>query len=144
MNPVIEQQNFPDPQTESTVFSSDGTKEQPPQANYSGGVEVRYTAPAKWWNWLWNKITQWLLDSKADKTAIKSEMLNTLSVAGITPSVSDTHQTSRAIDRHTYNSCSAYNNEEVTEEIDGVMVTHRVNQPYVVGFTLYIPDTELL
>ena len=75
---------------------------------------------------------------------MNTELLNVLSSASIAPSDSDTHQLSKGIDKVSYNKCSAYDNEEITEEIDGVMVTHKVNQPYVVGHTLYIPDTELL
>jgi hypothetical protein len=138
MNASLEQQNFPNPSLPGVVFASDPTStvEQPQSPYYADGVEVRFTAPAKWWNWLWNKISKWLLDSKADKTAMETEILNVLHEANITPSGSDPHQLSSAVDIVAFNTCSAYDNAEE----DG----HKVNQPYVIGHTLYIPDTELL
>ena len=146
MNTSLAQQNFPDPSSDPAVFSSDsaGVKEKPGNPYYGEGVRVSYTAPAKWWNWLWNHISAWLRDSKTDKESIRAEMLNVLSDATITPSDSDEHQLSKGIDSVTYDTIEDYDNEEITEEIDGVMVTHKVNQPYVVGYTLYIPETELL
>lgn len=142
----LQQQNFPYPNEPPAVFSSDptGVKERPADGYYSGGVNVGYTAPAKWWNWLWNHISAWLKDSKADREAVNAELLNALSTGDITPDSADAHQLSRAVEAIAYSAPEAYDNEEITEEIDGVMVTHKVNQPYVVGYTLYIPETELL
>ena len=133
-------------QEDINIFSSDptGTKEKPGNPYYQDGVDVGYTAPAKWWNWLWNKITSILTAHKADWNSMTSEMANTLSAASITPDSSDTHQLSKAVNQIAYNTCDDYDNEEVTETIGGVEVMHKVNQPYVVGHTLYIPDTELL
>lgn len=133
-------------QEDIAVFSSDplGVKERPASPYYEDGVEVGYTAPAKWWNWLWNHITAFLTDSKADRTSMHTEMANALTAASITPSASDTHQLSKAVDAIAYNTTEDYDTEEVTEEIDGVTVTHKKNQPYVVGHTVYYPDTELL
>lgn len=133
-------------QEDINIFSSDpaGVKERPGNPYYQDGVDVGYTAPAKWWNWLWNKITSILTAHKADWNSMTSEMANTLSVASITPDSSDTHQLSKAVNQIAYDTCDDYDNEEVTETIGGVEVTHKKNQPYVVGHTLYIPDTELL
>ena len=133
-------------QEDIAIFSSDpaGVKERPGSSNYQNGVDVGYTAPAKWWNWLWNKITSILTAHKADWNSMTSEMANTLSAASITPDSSDTHQLSKAVNQIAYDTCDDYDNEEVTETIGGVEVTHKKNQPYVVGHTLYIPDTELL
>lgn len=139
MQPNVTQQDI-------AIFSSDpaSVKEQPGSPYYTDGVDVGYTAPAKWWNWLWNKLTSWLTDSKADRTSMLAELTNVLSQEQVTPSASDTHQLSGAIDKATKEYCSTYAAEEVTETIGGVSVTHKVNQPYVVGHTLYVPDTELL
>ena len=128
------------------IFSSDplGVKEQPPSPNYEDGVDVGYTAPAKWWNWLWNVITTFFTDCKADRQHILGELLSLLSAVSITPSATDNHQLTKAANAVCRNTVEAYDNETVTEIIDGVSVTHKVNQPYVVGFTLYVPDTELL
>lgn len=143
---VLEQENFPNPSSDPVVFATDPTAiiEKPGNPYYQDGVDVGYTAPAKWWNWLWNHISAWLKDSKADRQSMETEMANTLSAASITPSSSDTHQLSKAVNQIAYNTCDDYDNEEVTETIGGVEVTHKKNQPYVIGHTLYIPDTELL
>ena len=137
MNGTIEQQNFPEPSSTPAVFASTSTDiEKPGNPYYADGVEVNYTAPAKWWNWLWNHISAWFKDSKADKESMFTEMTNVLSAASITPLGSDDHQLSQAVDKLGYTGCEAY----TTKEENG----HKINQPYVLGYTLYIPDTELL
>lgn len=138
MNSTLEQQNFPDPSSAPEVFASDPQSviQKPGNPYYANGVQVNYTAPDKWWNWLWNHISAWFKDSKADRENMQAELNNALSAASITPDSSDEHQLSEAIDKVTYNTADAYNDAEE----DG----HKINQPYVVGHTLFIPDTELL
>ena len=138
MNAALEQQNFPNPSSAPAVFASDPSSviDKPQNPYYQQGVDVNYTAPAKWWNWFWNHISAWLSSSKTDRTAMTVEMQNVLSAASITPSSSDNHQFSQGIDKVAYNDTGAYNDAE-----EG---GHKVNQPYVIGHTLYIPDTELL
>jgi hypothetical protein len=133
-------------QEDIAIFSSDpsGVKERPGNSNYQNGVDVGYTAPAKWWNWLWNKITSILTSHKADWNSITTEMANTLSAASVTPDATDEHQLTKAVNQISYGVSEDYDNEEITETIGGVEVTHKKNQPYVVGFTVYIPTTELL
>jgi hypothetical protein len=75
---------------------------------------------------------------------MRAEALNVLSEASITPSSTDEHQLSKGINSIAYDTAERYDMAEVTEVIDGVTVTHKVNQPYVVGHTLYVPNTELL
>lgn len=139
MQPSISQQDI-------TVFSTDpsGVKEQPGAQDYANGVDVGYTAPAKWWNWLWNKLTSWCTASKTDRTNMHTELLNTLSEAGIAPSATSTEQLSRSVNIIERAECGDYDTKEETEEIEGSTATVRVNQPHVVGFTLFLPDTELL
>ena len=145
MQDILEQQNFPDPTEPSAIFAENATDiDKPASPYYAQGVQVNYTAPAKWWNWLWQHMTSWLLQSKNDRASMLSELINILTAAFITPSSTDNHQVSEGINTIAYNICDAYDKEEITEEIDGVMVTHKKNQPYVVGMTLYIPSTELL
>ena len=138
MNSSLEQENFPNPSSAPAVFASDPSSviDRPQNPYYQQGVNVNYTAPAKWWNWLWNHISAWFADSKADRSSMNSEMLNVLSAAAIQPSVSNTHQLSKGIDTVAYDTCDAYDNAEENG--------HKINQPYVIGHTLYIPDTELL
>ncbi len=138
MNGSLTQQNFPNASSAPATFASDpsATISKPENPYYQDGVDVGYTAPAKWWNWLWNHISAWFASSKTDKNAIHTELLNVLSTAAITPADEKTNQLSKAIDTIGYAACVTYDNAEE----DG----HKVNQPYVVGHTLYIPDTELL
>ena len=133
-------------QQDIDVFSSDeaGTKERPDGVHYRNGVDIGYTAPAKWWNWFWNHITAWLGASKTDRNSLILEMKNVLTSVGISTAASFSHQLSEAVDATGHTVCQEYDDEEITEEIGGVMVTHSKNKPYVVGHTLYIPDTELL
>ena len=141
-----EQENFPNPSSAPATFASDPAAviDKPGYPYYTNGVDVNYTAPAKWWNWLWNHISAWLSSSKADRTAMSEEMNNVLTAASILPNRNQTRQLSQAISMNCYTDYANYDTEEITEEIGGVEVTHKVNQPYVIGHTLYIPDTELL
>lgn len=146
MTTTIEQQNFPTPGEAPAVFSSDpaGVKERPANGYYANGVDVGYTAPAKWWNWLWNHISAWLKDSKTDRENMLAEITNVLTAGNITPNSALNNQLSKAADNIAYGVAEDYDNETVTEEIGGVMVTHPKNRPYVVGHTVFYPDTELL
>lgn len=133
-------------QQDISIFSTDptGVKEQPQGSNYIDGVDVGYTAPAKWWNWFWNKLTSFLTNSKADRNSMLAEMQSALSAASMSADPTKDNQLSEAIDIISNDTIEAYDTEEITEEIEGVEVTHMKNQPYVIGFTLYVPDTELL
>ena len=133
-------------QQDINIFSTDptGAKEQPQGSNYTDGVEVGYTAPGKWWNWFWNIITSFLTHSKADRSSMLTEMQNVLSAASMTTDPAKSNQLSEAVSIVSEDTVEAYDTKEVTEEIGGVEVTHAVNQPHVIGYTLYIPDTELL
>ena len=131
MNEALEQQNFPDPSYVSSTYASSpqAVIERPGNPYYQDGVDVGYTAPAKWWNWLWNHISAWLAASKKDREDVHLELQNLLWGAHITPSSSDNHQVSKAVDKGCYRICDSYDGNNV---------------PVVRGYTLYIPDTELL
>jgi hypothetical protein len=128
------------------IYSSDplGAKEQPPSPNYEDGVDVGYTAPAKWWNWLYNKLCVFFSGCLTDRTNMLAELLNVLSATSVTPDSTDTHQLSNSISSIGASRCSVYNSKTVTETVGGTQVTYKVNQPDVVGYTLRLPDTELL
>lgn len=132
MKPNLGQENFPVANQPATVFSSDpeGVKERPSNALYRAGVEVNYTSPAKWWNWLFNHITNWLKVSKEDKSSINTELLNVLSAGSVTPSATANNQLNTAVKRIAYTQCTEHDSDE--------------NAPYVEGYTLYLPETELL
>lgn len=146
MKVTIEQQNFPAAGSTPSAYaySDEATVEKPGNPYYADGVEVGYTAPAKWWNWLWRHITTWLMTSKTDREAMRAEMLSTLTAAGMSASDADNGQLSKAADTIIHQDIYDYDNKTITETVDNVEVTHNVNKPYVIGKTLYFPDTELL
>lgn len=125
-------------QEDIDIFSSDpdGTKERPGTPYYAEGVEVGYTAPAKWWNWLWNAITTFFTGSKSDRQNILTELNNTLGAASITANPLYAHQLTDAINVISYSRADAHDNQTV----NGV----KVNQARVEGYSLILPDTELL
>ena len=129
-------------QEDINIFCTDPTapKEQPGTTDYSNGVEVRYTAPAKWWNWFWNIVTSWFTHHKADNESILAEEENLLSAADITPDSSDAHQITDSIEVIAGDNSETYDEETTVED----NVEHYVNRPYVSGRTIYLPDTELL
>ena len=129
-------------QEDIAVFGADPTttKEQPGTTDYSNGVEVQYTAPAKWWNWFWNIITSWFTNHKADNESILTEEENLLEEADIVPSGSNSHQIAQSIDTIAQTNAEDYDLETVTEGED----VHFVNRPYVSGRTIVLPSTELL
>lgn len=129
-------------QEEIGIFGTDPStvKEQPGTTDYANGVEVRYTAPAKWWNWLWNAITGWCTHHKADNQSIIAEETNLLSAAGEVPTASDSHQLTDSFVQIAEAYAEDFDGETV---VDGG-VERPVNKPYVSGMTIVLPDTELL
>lgn len=125
-------------QEDIDIFSSDpaGAKERPGTPYYAEGVEVGYTAPAKWWNWLWNAITTFFTGSKSDRQNILTELNNTLGAASITTNPLYAHQLTDAINVISYSRADTHDNQTV----NGV----KVNQARVEGYSLILPDTELL
>ena len=129
-------------QDDIDVFGSDPTtfKDKPGTTDYNDGVEVRYTAPAQWWNWFWNALTSWLTHHKADYQSIITEETNLLAEAEITPSAGDGHQVGKSFSTVAENYSEEYDFDTVFEN----GVEHYVNKPYVDGLTIVLPDTELL
>ena len=129
-------------QDDIDIFGTDPStvKEKPGVTDYSDGVEVRYTAPAKWWNWLWNALTGWLTHHKADYQSIITEETNLLSAAELTPDSSSAHQVTQSFEDIAENYSEEYDVETVLEEGN----EHYVNRPYVDGLAIVLPDTELL
>ena len=123
------------------IFASDeAAVKESPGAEYDNGVKVQYTAPGKWWNWLWNKITGWFNTSLSDKQSIVTEMSNVLSDAAIAPDASDSHQVAKSIETIAYR--HARQHDEATTIEGGI--ERPVNKPYVSGSVIVLPDTELL
>ena len=135
MNTVLTQEDI-------DIFASDPAtvKEQPGTTNYSSGVEVQYTAPAKWWNWFWNIITSWFTHHKSDTQVLITEQVNLLSAAGYTPDANKTHQVAESYKAIAFNIAEDHDDETT---IDGG-VERPVNKPYVSGAVIVLPNTELL
>ena len=57
------------------VYSKDSTVIERPES-YNIGVKVGWTAPAKWWNWLFKNVTERLKDIFVTTTSIHNEIKN--------------------------------------------------------------------
>ena len=69
------------------VYSKDSTVIERPES-YAQGVKVGWTAPAKWWNWLFKNVTERLKDIFVTTTSIHNEIKN--AVGGTLDPESDT------------------------------------------------------
>ncbi len=69
------------------VYSKDSTVIERPES-YNIGVKVGWTAPAKWWNWLFKNVTERLKDIFVTTTSIHNEIKN--AVGGTLDPESDT------------------------------------------------------
>lgn len=72
------------------------TIDEPRGTDYTQGVQVGKTIPAKWWNWLFRAATKRLQEAKSDATKLFAELKNTVTDAGITPDPTDNTQMSQA------------------------------------------------
>ena len=95
-----------------TEYASEALTIQEPQgADYTKGVSVGKTIPAKWWNWLFNAVTKRASQSKTDAQNMLDEIKNVVTDAGLTPDASDSTQMAQAvvakadaeIDKYVYN-----------------------------------------
>lgn len=88
------------------------TIQEPQGTDYTQGVKVGKTIPAKWWNWLFNAITKRLGQSKTDAQGILSELQNTVTDAGIELDSSDNTQLSQAVAAKTDTQINNYVNKK--------------------------------
>lgn len=72
-------------------------KERPDNDNYGLGVKNGWTAPAKWWNWLFNELTKRVGEERADVTVIIDEIKAILTEASIQPDATNNAQLKTAI-----------------------------------------------
>lgn len=92
-----------------TQYASDAqTIQQPQGADYSRGVSVGRTIPAKWWNWLFSNATKRIVQSRNDADNMFTEMKNVVTDAGLTPSASDNTQLTQAIEAKTDEQINGY------------------------------------
>lgn len=83
-------------------YASDAqTIDEPLGTDYSQGVRVGRTIPAKWWNWLFSAVTKRAGQSKSDAQNMLTELQNVVTDAGIPLDASDNTQLSQAIDAKT-------------------------------------------
>jgi hypothetical protein len=81
-----------------TEYASDAqTIQEPIGTDYTQGVRVGKTVPAKWWNWLFNASTKRIAQSYNDANNMLTEMKNVVIDAGLTPSGTDNTQLSQAV-----------------------------------------------
>lgn len=50
---------------------------------YAQGVKPGFSAPAKWWNWLFNALTKRVGEERSDLTVLITELKNVLAAGGI-------------------------------------------------------------
>ena len=82
--------------------------DEPLGADWTRGVAVGRTIPAKWWNWLFSAITKRLGQAKADSSSMLAELKNTVTGAGITIDPTDNTQLKQAVNVEGQNGVSQY------------------------------------
>ena len=81
-----------------TEYASEAqTIQEPTGTDYTQGVRVGRTIPAKWWNWLFRGTTRRLTQAKTDAQNMLTEMQNVVTDAGIALDSSDSHQMSKSV-----------------------------------------------
>lgn len=107
MKPTLDEQDM-------SVYASDAqTIQEPFGSDYSQGVAVGKTIPAKWWNWLFKAATIRLHQAFSDLTNIFTELRNLILDAGLTPDVTDNTQITQAVVAKTNAQIDAYVSESV-------------------------------
>lgn len=69
---------------------------EPLGTDYTQGVQVGKTIPAKWWNWLFRAVTKRSQEAKADANKMLTELKNTVTDAGLTIDPTDDTQMAQA------------------------------------------------
>lgn len=72
------------------------TIDEPRGTDYTQGVQVGKTIPAKWWNWLFRAVTKRVQQARADAQSMLTELKNTVTDAGLTPDPTDNTQLAQA------------------------------------------------
>ena len=92
-----------------TEYASEAqTIQEPTGTDYSQGVRVGKTIPAKWWNWLFRGTTRRLSQAKTDAQNMLTELQNVVTDAGITLSAGDSGQLSKAVVKDASTQINAY------------------------------------
>lgn len=101
--------------------------DEPVGTDWTQGVSVGKTIPAKWWNWLFSAVTKRLGQAKADTNNLLIELKNTVTGAGITINPSDNTQLKRAVNIEGQRGITQYVDDKkgffsrwTTEPVEGI------------------------
>lgn len=97
--------------SEETIaeYASDAQTIQAPQGtDFSQGVRVGRTVPAKWWNWLFNAVTKRVSQGRNDAQNMLTEMQQVVISAGATPNPNVNNQMAQAINTKAYSQVDKY------------------------------------
>ena len=135
MKPTILEQDI-------NVYATEAfTIQKPAGDNYTVGVEVGKTIPAKWWNWLFNAATSRLRQARSDFTAIHKELTNTITEAGIVPSSEDNTQLLKAVETVADERINDYIQDNVINRFKAKQVIHEtISCPGIQGDTFGVTD----
>ena len=86
--------------------------DEPLGTDWTQGVAVGRTIPAKWWNWLFSAVTTRINQAKTDTNNILTELKNTVTGAGITIDPADSTQLSQAVHAESQNGVVEYVNDK--------------------------------
>lgn len=99
-----------------TEYASEAqTIQEPTGTDYTQGVRVGKTIPAKWWNWLFKGATRRLGQAKTDAQNMLTELQNVVTDAGITLDGSDNTQLAQAT------------RSEADKQIDNYILTKKIS-----------------
>lgn len=85
-------------QEDITQYASNAqTIQEPTGIDYSRGVQIGKTIPAKWWNWLFSNVTKRIRQSRNDANAMLTELKNVVIDAGLAPSSANNTQLTQAV-----------------------------------------------
>ena len=82
--------------------------QQPTGTDFTQGVSVGRTIPAKWWNWLFNAVTKRIFQGKNDSQSMLTELQNVVTDAGIELDDTDSAQLSQAVSAKADEQINAY------------------------------------
>lgn len=82
---------------QSAVKERPGTDPVTGDDYYAQGVKPGYSAPAKWWNWLFNALTKRVGEERSDLTVLIDELKALLTEAGITVDATSNSQVLTAV-----------------------------------------------
>lgn len=92
-----------------TPYASEAQTIQEPQGiDYTQGVRVGKTIPAKWWNWLFRSCTSRAGQSRSDAQNMLTELQNVVTDAGITLDEEDNTQLAQAVAQKAEAQISSY------------------------------------